>query len=163
MSPILQTAIRYRKNNLGKKGVPGKATASFNQTYLQFTSGNKGNSDIVQISDIAGGALAKDVIVLRMKNGETRSLFFKSVVQHVGSSGVLVAAAVGSLIGYQLLSVLGVGIVAAVLAGVEGLMTMNAGKHRASAYIWLDQLRSHGITMIEPKKGRPKSLQTPHI
>lgn len=33
-------------------------------------------TDAVQISEIAKGALANGVIVLRLTNGETRSLFF---------------------------------------------------------------------------------------
>lgn len=123
MGPLLRTNIRLRRNKIGKLGLPGKCTALLFADHIVFS--DKSNTDIenVLISEIAKAALAKGVIVIRLKDDETRSLYFDTVSQKVGTRFIF------GLVG--------------------GFLSMNASKNIASANAWIEQLQKLEVDTVK--------------
>jgi len=125
MQPLLVTNIRFRRNKVGKLGLPKKYTASLFPDHIEVINKSKTDSENIAISEIAKAALANGVIVMRLNSGETRSLYFISVSQKVGTRGF----GIGGFIG----------------GAVSGLLMVNASKHKADAEDWLGQLRKLNV------------------
>ncbi|GAC1388211.1 MAG: hypothetical protein NVS1B7_8500 [Candidatus Saccharimonadales bacterium] len=123
MPPLVVTKIRFRKNKLGKWGLPARYTAALFSDHVEFSRKNSSDFDSVRISEIAKAALGNGVIVMRLTNGETRSLYFDSVA---------LKAITRSLSG-----------------GIISLLVMRTSKKRSTAAFWLEQLKQLGVVTVK--------------
>lgn len=124
MQPILVNNIRFRRNKIGKLGLPKKYTVALFADHIAVSRKNNTDSENIPISEIAKAALANGVIVTRLNDGQSRSFYFESLSQKIGS-GPFIGGAVG------------------------GILAMKSGKNKAAAEAWLEQLKALGVDTVK--------------
>jgi len=133
MQPLLKTTLRYRKNKVGKLGFPERYTAVLFTNRLELYQRDI-LVDTFLVADMRKAALGKGVIVIRLNDGQTLSLYFRSVPEKLGN---------GSLSIYSALNL------SAVMTGLlYSTLTAGSRKNKANAEAWLAQLQALGVPTI---------------
>jgi len=124
MQPLLQTAIRYRKDH---KGLPKKGLVRLYADRLELLNPNGTLVENYAFTHIKRAAVADRVIVLLLTSKETVSLYFESVLVHT------LRRSPGLGMAFRLLAV-----------GID------RGGAVSNSAAWADQLEKFGVDMRRP-------------